>query len=233
MKTTDTIKGNNELVAKSPAQWRDIPSLADVLVVDVETSGLDPSRHGVLEIGAVKPDGGFFRATCWLMEGEEWEAAALAVNGRFPGDIYSQSDGGKDARSAFKSFEDWLLIGMPHGRWRFCGQNVGKHDWWFLAKSRGWGVPASSGFALDLYANHRTLELGSLAQACELAGAFATPPRGWSADAIFEACGLGPEPKPHSALTGARMSAEALRKMTDILIGAGLNAKTQKEAMTP
>jgi hypothetical protein len=64
---------------------------------------------------------------------------------------------------------------------------------------------------------HRTLDLHTLALACSLAGRLAMPARGWTADGIFEACGLGPEPKPHTALTGARMTASALRVMSALL----------------
>ena len=221
MKTPETtIPSGGGALAETTLVWPP-PSLADVLVVDVETSGLDPRRHGVLGIGAMKPDGSELYIETWLPPGREFDLGALRVNGRplfamyseleVPGARVIPPNGG-----VVEVLAEFLWEGMPASKWRLAGANVGKFDWWFLALMDGWPKPGDC-YAMEAWVKSRTLDLGTVAAACELAGIFPPPGNGWSADAIFEACGLGPEPRPHNARTGARKTMTALRHMATAL----------------
>ena len=196
--------------------------LANVVVTDLETSGLHPRRHGVLSIGAVKmATGETFCAETRLDEDRTYEEAALAVNGRAQETLRSLQY--QDARAARQQYLDWLGVSPTGGRWLMAGENVGKHDYWFFREIR----TSPSQPDMDGAILHRSVDLHTMALACTLAGIFTMPEKGWSADRVFEACGLGVEPKPHGPLTGALMSAEALRFMARKLAGCaqGLTAK--------
>jgi len=193
--------------------------LDDVMVVDVETSGLDPRRHGVLEIGAVAPDGSEFEGKCWLDPDRQWEQGALDVNGYTAKGLYQVTGemagasriGALELRRIFLDWMAWKLD--VRRRWTLAGCNVGAFDLQFLRHMSGDAVQPDFSEVVAV----RTRDLGTLAMACELVGIFSPPPWGWNADAIFAACGLGAEPKPHSAITGARMTAAALRFMAAAL----------------
>lgn len=204
--------------------------LANVVIADLETSGLHPSRHGVLSIGGVKAIGSDeFCEETRLGKDRIFEPRALEVNGRT---VESLDDPKySDAREARARFLQWLGTPPNGGRWMLAGENVGKHDWHFLREIR----PSPSQPEFDTVIHHRTLDLHTLAVACTLAGIFAMPERGWSADRIFEACGLGAEPKPHGPLTGAQMSAKALRYMARKMAGCAqdLTAKTPRRQGEP
>src|SRR5262245_29770057 len=62
---------------------------ARIVVVDVETTGLKPERHGIIEIGAVDLTTGLeFFAECRIPVLCEWEQEALDVNGATPSRCY-------------------------------------------------------------------------------------------------------------------------------------------------
>lgn len=223
MKTHETtVRGGGWTLAETATaldwSWSP-PCLDDVLVVDVETSGLDPRRHGVLEIGAVAPDGAEFQDKCWLDADRQWEQGALDVNGYSSQELYKATSRDFEADKAGllelrAGFLKWLAWKKGEGRrWTLAGCNVGAFDLQFLRHMSADAVQPD----FDAVVAHRTRDLGTLAMACELVGIFRPPQWGWNADAIFEACGLGREPKPHSAITGARMSNRALWFMAKAL----------------
>jgi hypothetical protein len=151
-------------------------------------------------------DGSEFHGECRLALGLDYDMEALAVNGRSEDSLFV----GAWPQAVLSDFLKWLGEPLPgHRRWMLAGQNVAKHDFWFLRR-----MASLLEGDFDKLIGHRTIDLHSLALACETARVFPeAPERGWTADAVFQACGLDAEPKPHMAITGAAMTAHALRVM--------------------
>jgi DNA polymerase III epsilon subunit-like protein len=60
---------------------------------------------------------------------------------------------------------------------------------------------------------HRTHDLHTLAEAYATKFNIDIPETGFYTDAIYKMVGMAPEPKPHNALTGARMEDKAFHKL--------------------
>jgi DNA polymerase III epsilon subunit-like protein len=186
-----------------------------VIVIDLETSGLDPQDCAILEVGAVvlRRDTGpapEYHANVGLRPGARWEDAAQEIHG------LSEDEASRYPRVTegrmLEDLLDWIepqraaREGTP--RVVFAGMNVGGFDLAFLrhaadrcGEERRWGRNVC----------HRTIDLHSLAASHALHHGL--PCDRLHTDAIYEMLGMEPEPRPHRALTGARMEAEALRRI--------------------
>ena len=171
------------------------------IILDTETTGLDPAQHGLLEIGAVHAQTGeeFQTAVrCW--PGASIQREALAVNGI----TYSQVDAPERPHEsdALRALLQWLppqclIAGMnPSFDRSFLDAAVRRHR----------GLPSAPW-------SHRTLDLHSLALAYAVRRGVSLPERGFHTDAIYEMLGLPPEPKPHAAITGARREFDAFQRI--------------------
>lgn len=173
-----------------------------MIIIDIETSGLDPHRHSLLSLGAVDYDSGeSFYGECRLCAGREIEAAALAVNG-FTEEHIHRSDALLDVE-LYARFCSWVttnnytsLIG---------GQQVGSFDILFLRE-----VHNRAGNAVGKWPfGHRSVDLHSVA--------FAKFGESLGLDGILQKVGLNPEPKPHNALVGAQLEREAFKRLLGLV----------------
>ena len=162
-----------------------------MIVLDVETSGIDPQVHGLLSIGAVDTETGeSFYADCRLSEDRTFTSIALGINGRTPESLYI----GPHDVTISQDFRAWCesrncLVG---------GQQVGSFDLLFLREVFGRaGLPWPFGY--------RCVDLHSVA--------WAKWGESLGLDDILERLGLEKEPKPHNALTGAKLEAECFRRL--------------------
>lgn len=173
-------------------------ALTSLIVIDVETTGLDPARHGIVEIGAVRmADGAEFHRSCHVSPIVEVDPDALRVNGCTP-----ERCRDRNLPSEMQAVRD--LIGwVGPGPAILAGMNP-RYDLEMLRAVAARGVDARLPFS------HRTLDMHTLAVRFAIGAGRAVPPSGFKTDAIYELLGLPPEPRPHLALTGARMEAEAL-----------------------
>jgi len=165
------------------------------LAIDIETTGLDPEKHQVLEIGAVMYQPGkaimecpTFRA---LIEHDEYRgsAVALAMNHRLLQEIADV--GGGTPGSASNKFRLWLFRHLPKdAKVHLLGKNVGSFDLQFLKRLPYWPVHQI---------HYRCLDVGSL---------WATP-EGMKSQAELEAIlaeDYNIPGEPHEALYDARVS---------------------------
>lgn len=179
--------------------------LAGVVVLDVETTSLDPVRGSILEIGAVPLlDIGVppFEAECRPHEGALIEPEALRVNGGKLEDLLRRP---RTEAEIVLEFRLWLAR-LPVAP-MFAGFNVA-FDVSFIAAAlvRAIRLP------------HRTLDVHAIVAAADLRSPIgpSAPAEGWSSDRVWQRYGLGPEPRPHRALEGAQrarivLSREILR----------------------
>lgn len=177
-----------------------------MIVVDVETSGLSPSRNSILSIGSVDfehPDNQFY-IECQLEPGTVVDAKALSVNG------FSETEINDPEKSTLaEALSQWLDWAMAIGDRTLAGHNP-NFDYGmlqFACRKHQLGWPF--GF--------RTVDLHALAFGRFLTQNLEVPSYGGSSgistDKVFELVGLPPEPKPHQGLVGAKMETEAFGRL--------------------
>lgn len=170
-----------------------------MIILDIETTGLDPLKHSMVSLGAVDYDTGEeFYGECRVTPGRVIDSFALGVNGFTEAQCLDETKELPDA--LYLRFLGWclatkrdLLVG---------GQQVGAFDLLFLKEVHARCVAAGSGTPAWSF-GHRSVDLHSVA--------FAKLGKSLSLDGILQAVGLTPEPKPHNALTGARLERDAFK----------------------
>jgi len=187
----------------------------EMLIVDVETSGLDPARHSIASIGAVEffNPANQFNEACRIFPGAEVSDEALAVNGFTRDDLLSL-----DKRPLDQVARDFFLWAVRIKAHVIAGQNP-MFDYGFLRAT-------AERFRLHFPFGRRLTDLHSVAYAAMLAAGAEPPLREGASDLtldrILAFVGLPPEPKPHLAINGAKLEAEAFSRL---VYGKGLLAE--------
>lgn len=165
-----------------------------MIVLDIETTGLDPRKACMLSLGAVDYDSGQeFYGECRVYPWSDVSPVSLEINGFTLDQIHDCSkpkavDLYIDFYKWSEQFPDKLL----------AGHNIGHFDVLFLEHYHQLqGVVGKWPFG------YRTLDLHSVA--------FAKLGKSLSHEGICEAMGLPKEPRPHNALTGARSERDAIK----------------------
>jgi DNA polymerase III alpha subunit (gram-positive type) len=180
-----------------------------MLIVDGEMSGLEPTLHSIVSLGAVDlehPERQFYEE-CRVWDGAKIEDEALAVNGftrEQITDLAKQSEG--DVVHKFIAFAQ----GMTDTT--FGGQNVYMDLFFLQAASRRAGHTAWP-FAHRIIDTHTLCHMHMIKRGL-------TPPldpvkhhSALNLDAVMQYCGIPEEPKPHNALTGAKSHAEVISRL--------------------
>jgi DNA polymerase III epsilon subunit-like protein len=181
-----------------------------MLAVDVEATGTEAKEHSIVSVGAVdleNPSRPFFYEECRAWAGAKMEDEAFAVNG-FTREEAQDPKKQSEAELAHK-FIIWALEGQEQ---TFAGQNV-SFDRDFLREAAMRAGHTEWPFA------HRTIDTHSLCY-MHMVKRGVTPPlkegtrhSGLNLDRILLYCGIPEEPKPHSALTGAKSHAEVVSRL--------------------
>ncbi|MEM3815066.1 MAG: 3'-5' exonuclease [Candidatus Micrarchaeia archaeon] len=177
------------------------------MVIDVETTGLDPKKNSIISIGAVdfsNPKRQFYRE-CRPWEGAIIEEAALSVNGFKRDSLFDPNK--PSLKEAISEFLSWLLKSENQ---TLAGHNFGSFDSKFIQA------------AIEIYnLNHRiqsrSVDLHSICYADHLRKGIAIPMK-WNkanitSDYVFNYVGLPEEPHPHIAITGAKFIAESFSRL--------------------
>lgn len=180
-----------------------------MLVTDCEMTGLEPTLHSILSVGAVDfehPERQLYEE-CRVWDGAKIEDEALAVNGftyEQTTDLHKQTEG--ELVRKFISFAD----GMADIT--IAGQNVFTDLYFLQAAAKRAGHTAWP-FA------HRIIDIHTLAYEHMIKRGL-TPPLDpekrhskLNLDAALTYCGIPEEPKPHNALTGAKCNAEVISRL--------------------
>jgi DNA polymerase III epsilon subunit-like protein len=177
-----------------------------MIVLDIETTGTDPSRHSIIEVGAIDFDcpGNYFNERCQIWDGAEIDSKALKINGLTLNEIQDQTIfTQKELISRFMIWTDRIEDKT------IAGQNV-DFDINFLNES-------SRRCGLNLSLGKRKVDQHSIVYAHFLKRNIKPPLKdGFSylnSDLIMNYVGLPSEPKPHRAINGARFEAEALSRL--------------------
>lgn len=178
-----------------------------MIVVDVETTGVDFKKHSIVSIGAIdfsNPLNNFYQENkIWF--GAEVDTIALQINGFTEEQITDLNK--KTLKENITDFIEWS---KSIGDVTLAGENVARFDAMFLKDSADrYGIEFSFGI--------RSVDLHALSYANHLEKGIEIPLNknrtNISSDTTFIYVGLPEEPKPHNALTGAKMEAEAFSRL--------------------
>lgn len=177
-----------------------------MLVIDIETSGQEPSKSSVLSIGAVdfcNPTNQFYQE-CRIWDGAIIEQEALDVNG-FTKEEISRKDKCSEGE-LLRNFLEWTKTCKVK---TWAGMNP--------AFDRNFLKEVAERNKIDFPFCYRLVDLHSVCYAHLLRKGInpKIDDRGskMNIDEVLMVAGLPPEPRPHNALTGAKVAAEALSRL--------------------
>jgi hypothetical protein len=177
-----------------------------LLECDLETTGLDPMRHGILEAAFIHPASGErFAAKVdprWVLGDVrgvcQFDPGALRVNGCMSCEALNDSD--RYTLPAFMSrLLAWIEAAIPTGSIVLVGRNPG-FDWSFLEEAADRALEAGEAAIFKARFGHRRLDTHGALMALAVA-------RGWDVsvdriDDLYRRLGLPAEQKPHTAELG-------------------------------
>lgn len=176
-----------------------------MIIVDVECTGLDPQIHSLVSIGALdflNPTNQFYQE-CKPFPNAVINPQAIEYAG-FSQESLNSPDK-QSLNDLMKNFMEWTKSCEFK---TFGGQNP-SFDVSFLKIS----VKRCN---LDWPLHYRGVDLSSICY-CHYLNRHQIPPvekfKMLSLDQVLEYVGIGPEPKPHHALNGAQLSAEAFSRL--------------------
>lgn len=124
-------------------------------IIDIETTGLAPKRHSVLEIAALCVDEKLecrseFGQTIKPHEDSVWDKAVMEMHLR--NGLWREAETcGKSLSAVQAVFEQWQLTYFSDPHIVYAGKNVGKFD-----------VPFLAAHGFNLRTSHRSLDVGSV-----------------------------------------------------------------------
>ncbi len=178
-----------------------------MIVLDIETSGLDELKHGIIEIAAIKFENPeiYYYSLCGLDEDDEIDDNALEINGQRREKIRDSS------RPSQKQVLTELFEFLERENDFYAsGENIGSFDLRFIrAKARKYGLK-------DRF-QYRSYDLHSVAS-FKYEQVFGELPikNGkieLNLNKILEFVGLKDERKQHNALDDCRLEAEAISRL--------------------
>ncbi len=177
-----------------------------MIIVDVESTGIEPTKHSILSIGAIdflNPKNQFY-GECRIWDGAHIMDEALAVNGFSREEIVSEKK--QTEESLVKSFLTWVESVSEH---TIAGQNP--------SFDRDAIHKAAERYHINWPLAYRTIDLHTACY-CHMIKRGVTPPiankrTDLNSDKIMKYVGIPTEPHPHNALNGAKVAAEALSRL--------------------
>jgi DNA polymerase III epsilon subunit-like protein len=179
-----------------------------MIVVDIETTGSDPVKHSILNIGAINfnnPEDRFFEE-CRVWDGAHIDDSALKFNGNT---LEQVSDSTKQSEAdLITHFLDWI----EQKEERTLGGQNPLFDMGFLQAA---AYRAHKDFVIA----RRTIDLHSITYFHMILRELDIPldlkhkHSGINSDKIMEYVGIPPEPRPHVGINGALWEAEAFHRL--------------------
>lgn len=180
-----------------------------MLVTDCEMTGLEPTLHSIVSVGAVDLDNPSRQLyeECRIWDGAKVEDEALAVNGFTQEQIIDSSK-----QSEGELVRKFIAFAEGMQDTTIAGQNVFT-DLYFLQNAAKRAGHTAWPFA------HRIIDIHTLTWQ-HMIKRGVTPPvnpqkrhSALNLDAALLYCGIPEEPKPHNALTGAKCNAEVISRL--------------------
>lgn len=187
-----------------------------MIVLDVETTGLYPDKNSIVSIGAVdfsNPLNQFY-GECMMWNGAEIDPVALEINGFTLEQITDPN----------KLYLGELMENFILWRSNIKDRTFSGHNAWFdrdflidSAERCSLHPYTGKGYSLEKGFGKRYVDLHSQTYTHILSRGLEPPLKNGrtniNSDAAFSYVGIPKEPKPHNALTGAKMEAEAFSRL--------------------
>lgn len=177
-----------------------------MLIVDVETTGVDVNKNSIVSLAALdfeNPENQFYQE-CKVEEGKEIDPYALTINGYTIDQIKDVNK--LELKQLLQNFIAWLNNVDKH---TIAGENP-SFDQSFI-------MTAAKNYNLTIKLPYRTIDLHTLCYANHLKRNLLPPTKDKktmiSSDNIMEYVGIPAEPKPHIAINGAKWEAEAFSRL--------------------
>lgn len=177
-----------------------------MIFVDVETTGINNVKNSIVSIGAIdffNPVNQFYEE-CQMEQGKEIDSEALEINGFSEKEIRNPLK--KRTEEILKDFVEWVC---KIKNITLAGHNV-DFDRNFLKE-------AAKKYGIKWVFGSRIVDLHSTAINDYLRKGINIPIKNKrydiTSDKIFVYVGLPKEPKPHNAIIGAKMEAEAYSRL--------------------
>lgn len=178
-----------------------------MIVVDVETTGLDPRKHSIASIGAIDfgdPQNQFYEE-CRIWDGAEIAQEALQINGFTEEQLHDSHK--PSLAEIMRHFIAWAK-GVSADV-TFAGENVFfDHDFLRASAERS---------EVEWIFTTRIVDLHSVSFAHHLKRGIMPPIKdrktALSLDKTLVYVGIPEEPKPHIAINGAKLEAEAFSRL--------------------
>ncbi len=177
-----------------------------MIIVDVETTGIDEIKHAILSVGALdfdNPENQFYEE-CRAFDEAHIDDDGLAINGFTREQVSDQSK--QTDEDLLKHFIAWTN-GVKEQT--FAGQNP-SFDRDFLHR-------AADRYHLEWPFAFRTVDQHSVCYADMIKKGVPLPithnHTALNSDKIMQYVGIPAEPHPHNALNGAKVAAEALSRL--------------------
>lgn len=177
-----------------------------MIVLDIETTGLNPILNSIIEIGAIdfSDTKDQFNGQCQIWAGAEIDSNALKINGFTYVEITEKNK--PTEFDLLQKFIKWLDRIEDK---TICGQNI-DFDIGFLNES-------AKRYKIDRNFGKRKVDQHSLVFSHLLKRNLNPPLKDGlsniSGDFIMEYVGLPAEPKPHRAINGAKWETEAISRL--------------------
>lgn len=177
-----------------------------MVVLDIETTGLNPLKHSIVEIGALdfNNSSNQFYKKCRIFKGAEIDSVALKINGYNKSDLLDLNR--MSLKELVTSFIEW--IDKIENR-TIAGHNV-DFDINFLRESiKRYDIDYTFGFRkVDqhslVYANYLKLNKKP---------PFKNGVSSLNGNKIMNYVGLPEEPQPHTGINGAKFESEAMSRL--------------------
>jgi len=177
----------------------------DNIIVDLETSGLIPRVHGVLDIGAVAPKSNQeFSMRCHLYYGQEISSVAQKINGLSKEEMFDKSL--PTQQEAAEHFFNWVK-GITDAPMLVAHNARFEYDWLYYLSD----LLNNTENLLNNTENYpwpfgyRVLDIHSIY--------WAKTGKSGSLDDISRDLGIIPEPRPHRAINGARQAYKVMQEL--------------------
>jgi len=177
-----------------------------MIVVDTETTGVEPTKNALLSIGAIdfqNPERRFYEE-CRVFEGAHIDEQALAINGFTRESIKDESK--MSDKELILKFMEWAKESPDT---TFAGENP--------AFDRDFMREVALRYGLDWKFAHRTVDLHSVAYAYILGQGIELPMKnghtGQNLSLTLKLVGISDTRKVHNALEDALLEAEAFSRL--------------------
>lgn len=176
-----------------------------MIVLDIETTGIDSERNSIVSIGALDfehPYNQFYRE-CNVWDGAEINDEALLING------FTREDISNYLKPSLEIILNDFIFWMKNIEDQtFAGENPSFDRDFIINSAKRYGIKIGG---------HRTLDLHSISYSNHLKRNIEIPLKNNRTDLNLDKTliygGLPEEPKPHNALIGAKMEAEAFSRL--------------------